>query len=60
MNVQETTGIRELTTAELDAVHGGDIAMPYGWSVFDVALFVTAGITVVGSWIGGILDWIFD
>ena len=59
MNVQETTGIRELTTAELDAVQGG-VAMPHGWSVFDVGLFVTAGIAVVGSFLGGILDWILD
>jgi hypothetical protein len=58
MNVQETTGIRELTTAELDAVHGG-VAMPHGWSVFDVALFVTAGIAIVGSFLGQVADWIF-
>ena len=59
MNVQETTGTRELTTAELDAVQGG-VAMTHGWSVFDVGLFVTAGIAVVGSFLGGILDWILD
>ena len=57
MNVQEATGIRELTAREVDYVTGGQISGPS--SGFDAA--VLGGI--IGGWIGvaalSFLDWLF-
>ena len=56
MNVQETTGIRELTVEELDQVNGGasyDPTTPR--LVFDL---VTAAIAV-GGILSAIGEWLF-
>jgi hypothetical protein len=52
MNVQETTGIRELTADELDAVAGG-------MDTQAVILLIGVG-AWVGGWIAGLLDSLFD
>jgi hypothetical protein len=57
MNVQETTGIRELSARELDHVTGGQISGPQ--SGFEAAVLGA----VIGGWIavaaGTLLDWLF-
>jgi hypothetical protein len=54
MNVQETTGIRDLTAQELDQVNGGT-----GYDA-TLGLAIGVGIGIVGALIGGFLGWLFD
>ena len=51
MSVHETTGIRELTTQELDQVSGG---LP----CVVVAVFVYAGMGLVEAGLDALLDWL--
>ena len=55
MNVQETTGIRDLTAQELDHVTGGQIT---GYDQ-TVGIVIGFSIAIVGAAIGGLLGWLF-
>jgi lactobin A/cerein 7B family class IIb bacteriocin len=50
MNVQETTGIRELTAQELDQVNGGVILEAY---------VITMAAVVLSGSLGGLWEWLF-
>jgi hypothetical protein len=57
MNVQEATGIRELTARELDHITGGQISGPQsGFEAFALTV-------IIGGWIGiaaaSLFDWLF-
>jgi hypothetical protein len=60
MNVQQTTGVRELTAQEVNQVTGGvnisADAWEFGWIV-GASATVALGI---GAVIGTIIDWLFD
>ena len=56
MNVQETTGIRELTVEELDHVTGG---FTYGMTNGEAGFLTGVFTFVVGGAIMGLLDWLF-
>ena len=58
MNVQETTGIRELAARELDQVTGGRMGDD---TIFgDGGAIGAAGFgAVIGLMLGGLIDWIF-
>ena len=54
MNVQETTGIRELSVEELDLVSGGEFGMDWG-----ATARLAFNVTVIGSAVLGLIDWLF-
>ena len=58
MNVQETTGIRELTVEELDHVTGGQ-SFTYGMTNGEAGFLAGVFTFVVGGAIMGLLDWLF-
>jgi lactobin A/cerein 7B family class IIb bacteriocin len=54
MNVQETTGIRELTAQELDQVNGGVIL-----EAAVIGFMTVCMVTTVGCMLGALADWLF-
>jgi len=54
MNVQETTGIRELTAQELDQVNGGVI-----FEVAAIGFMTVSMVATVGCMLGALADWLF-
>ena len=55
MNVQETTGIRELTAQEVDHVTGGT-----NYYNQTLGLTIGVGLGIVGTAISAFLGWLFD
>jgi hypothetical protein len=57
MHMQETSEIRALTTAEVDAVSGAAaFGSEHGWGPLDGIIFGAA----LGGLVLGFLDWLFD